>query len=154
MSLAEHKPANVAAYELEVEIDASPDRVWEALITEIDAWWLPDFHGVDPGSTVTFDTRAGGSIVEHHPEGGSLLWGTVHFFRPHERTVYLVGHLAPDWGGPATTHLKLQVQERDGGSVFMVSDAHNGNVQDDNIKSLYDGWTTLFTDGLKRHVER
>jgi uncharacterized protein YndB with AHSA1/START domain len=148
------KDAGIASYELEVEIAASPERVWEALIEETNGWWLQDFHMVGSGSSVAFDARAGGGLIETLPDGGgSLLWCTVHWIRPEERTIYLVGHIAPDWGGPTTNHLKLAVEPRGKGSVLKVSDTHHGNVDDKNLASLESGWTTLFTDGLKRYVE-
>ena len=107
MSKAMRTDAGVARYELEVEIQASPDAVWAALVQETNAWWLPDFHMVGAGSTVTLDARAGGGLIEARPDGAELLWCTVQWIDPGARTLLLVGHLAPDWGGPTTTFLKL-----------------------------------------------
>ena len=141
-------------YELEIEIEAAADRVWQALVDETDAWWLPDFQMVDPASTVTFDLRAGGGLIEHKPDGGSLLWYTVQFCQPDDYIVYLVGHLAPDFGGPSTTHLKLQViQAGEGRSVLPISDAHVGKLDESAANSLQDGWHQLFSQGLKTFVE-
>jgi uncharacterized protein YndB with AHSA1/START domain len=145
--------AGVARYELAIDIDAPPERVWQAIIEDTNAWWLPDFHMTGAESTVTFDARAGGGIVETMPGGGSLLWYTVHWIRPEEHTVYLVGHIAPDWGGPATTSLKIAVVADGSGSTLHVSDAHHGFVDEKNLASLHTGWTTLFTDGLKHFIE-
>lgn len=151
---AKKSEAGVASYELSVEIDASPEQVWKALIDETNAWWLPDFHMVGAGSTIAFEPRAGGGLIETLPDGGSLLWCTVHWIRPAERVIYLVGHSAPDWGGPYTSHLKLTVEARGMESLLKVTDAHTGNIDDKNLESLHSGWTTLFTDGLKRYVEK
>jgi len=154
MTGAIRKPASVAQYELEVEIDADPDRVWRAMIEEIDAWWLPDFHMVAPGSTVRFEARAGGGIVEESPDGGSLLWCMVHWINPAQRTVHLVGHIAPDWGGPSANHLKFAIEARGRGSVVRITDAHFGHVSEPNLASLEQGWAALFRDGLKAFVEK
>jgi hypothetical protein len=109
---------------------------------------------VGEGSTLTFDTRAGGGLVEHTPDNGSLLWMTVHWCRPEQFTIYLVGHIAPDWGGPSTSHLKLELIARgENGCTLKVVDAHVGRVDDANIESLRSGWTQLFTDGLKAFAE-
>ena len=51
------------SYEFEVEMKASADRVWRALVEETDGWWLPDFHMVGEGSKVHLDARAG----DEHP---------------------------------------------------------------------------------------
>ena len=140
------------SYELEIRIDGSRERVWKAMTEETNDWWLPDFHVAGPGSVVRFEARAGGSLIEEIEGGGSLLWYTVQMCLPGE-SVYLVGHVAPDWGGPATNILKLTLEDDDGATVLKVSDSHFGLVKDSNIASLNEGWGQLFTDGLKRHVE-
>lgn len=65
-------------YELEIEIKADQQVVWNAIIEETNAWWLPDFHMVDAASTVEFDIRPGGrGLIEHQDGGGFLQWYTV-----------------------------------------------------------------------------
>lgn len=152
---AQTLPAGCAHYELEIAIDASRERVWEAIISETNAWWLPDFHMVGEGSTVHFDTRAGGTgLVESKEDGGNLLWYSVHSFQPEQFTIYLVGHIARDFGGPSTSHLKISVEaDANGGSLVKVSDSHQGHVDEQNLNSLNEGWTQLFTEGLKAFVE-
>lgn len=140
-------------YELEIAIEAPRETVWRALTEETDAWWLPDFHMVGPGSVVTLDARAGGDLVERREDGGSLLWYTVQMCVPGE-SLHLVGHLAPAWGGPATTMLALVLEERSGATVLRVSDALFGNVSEASASSLQEGWTQLFGEGLKAHAER
>lgn len=144
--------ARAVRYELEIPIRASRERVWRGLTEAIDTWWLPDFHMVHPGSRLSLDARAGGHLLEQH-DSGSLLWYTVQACTLGER-LYLFGHIAPDWGGPATTLLKLELAERNGSCTLKVTDALFGNVTDANVHTLQQGWTQLFTDGLKKHVER
>ena len=143
---------HAVTYELEVAIDAGVDEVWRALVERTDAWWLPDFHMVAAGSNVRLDARAGGGLVETDPEGGSLLWYTVQMVVPG-RSLHLVGHLAADYGGPATTMLKLALEERDGGTVLSVQDSLVGRVSEDTAASLRAGWEQLFGEGLKAFVE-
>jgi len=38
-------------------IDAPRERVWQALVDETNAWWLPDFHMVGEGSVVTLGSQ-------------------------------------------------------------------------------------------------
>jgi uncharacterized protein YndB with AHSA1/START domain len=139
-------------YELEVSIDAPKEVVWKAMTEETNAWWLPDFHMVGAGSTVSLDTRAGGQLVESMPDGGSLLWYTVQMCVEGE-SLDLVGHLGPDYGGPATTLMRLALEDRDGATVLKVRDALYGHVSDAAVASLSSGWKMLFEDGLKHHVE-
>ncbi len=142
------------SYELRIAIDATAARVWSAFIDETNAWWLPSFHMVGKGSVITCEARAGGHLIERHEDGGSLLWCTVQWCQPTERTLYLVGHVAPDWGGPAITMIKLQVKPQSGGCLLEFTDHHVGHVEAKNIQSLEEGWTQLLTEGLKAYVER
>ena len=63
--MAQHDPATVASYELELPIQAKRDVVWEALTVSINEWWLPDFRILGPDSRVELDPVLGGHIAEH-----------------------------------------------------------------------------------------
>ena len=141
------------SYEFEVEMKASADRVWRALVEETDAWWLPDFHMVGEGSKVHLDARAGGHLIEEQPGGGSLMWYTVQMCSPGQ-SLHLVGHLGAEWGGPATTMLSLTLEERGDTTVLTVKDALHGHVSKTAPDSLEAGWRQLFTDGLSAYLSR
>ena len=145
-------PVACRTYVLEVAIDAPRGAVWTALTEETNAWWLPDFHMVSSESVLTLDARAGGMLIEHQEGGASLLWYTVQMVRPGE-ALHLVGHVAPEWGGPATTMLSLTLEARGDRTVLHVRDALYGHVTEDQAESLRSGWTQLFTEGLRQHVE-
>ncbi len=149
---SETLPVQTLKYELQIPIDAPKAVVWKALTEETNAWWLPDFHMVDADSVVSLQARAGGQLIESKADGGSLLWYTVQMCVPGE-SIHLVGFMAPEWGGPATTMLELSLQENDGGTMLMVRDALFGQVTESTAKSLEDGWGKLFGQGLRGHVE-
>ncbi len=151
---AARKESSVAHYELEVEIAAEPDRVWNSIVSETNAWWLPDFHMIGPDSTVRLEARAGGGLIEEQQDGSSLLWYTVQSIQPTAKKIYLVGHVAPDWGGPACSHLKFAVDPRGTGSVVIVTDAQFGHVSEQSLASSEEGWTALVRDGLKAFLEQ
>ncbi len=146
--------ATCIEYELEIAIEAPPEKVWKALIEETNFWWLPDFHMVAPNSQVTFDPQPGGKgLIEQIEGGGGLQWYTVQYYLPAEFKIYLVGYIAPDYGGPSTSHMKIAVVETDRGCLLQVTDAHHGASTEAAAKSLHDGWTQLFSAGLKAFVE-
>lgn len=142
-------------YQLELAIDAPPRTVWRALLQKTQAWWLPDFRMVGPESVIKFDSRAGGrGLVEELPRKGSLQWYAVQMHAPEQHRIWLVGHLAPDYGGPATSMLKLSAEPAgQAGCRFVVTDTLLGNVSDATVRSLREGWTQLFGGGLKSFVE-
>jgi uncharacterized protein YndB with AHSA1/START domain len=146
--------ARVASSAVEIAINAPRGRVWKALTDETNAWWLPEFHILGAGSVVTLDPRAGGGLIEQVEGGGSLLWYTVLMNQPDEFTMHLVGHTAPPWGGPHTSLLQLTVEATGAETCLLkVHDARFGHIDEATIKSHEEGWTWLFTDGLKRFVE-
>lgn len=142
--------AQIGQFELEVELDASPERAWQALTEEIDSWWLPDFRTVEKG-VVRLELRAGGGLVEASPDGTELLWYTVQLVQPGQ-ALSLIGHTAADWGGPTTSFLKLAISERQGGALLTISDSVVGRVDESKLNCQNDGWKQLFTEGLAAHL--
>lgn len=144
----------VRAYAFRVDIQAEADRVWTALLRETNHWWTPDFRMVAPDSLVAWEAEAGGKLTESHPTLGGLLWYTVQWIQPHERTLYMVGYIDQDWGGPTTSHQKITIEpQADGTSLLHLRDSLHGRVNDASVDSLQSGWTALYTDGLKKYVE-
>ncbi len=143
--------ARMVRFELEVELDASPERAWTALTDDINAWWLPDYRAAGTDSVVRLEPKAGGSLVEEAGDGASLVWYTVQMVRPG-KALYLVGHLAPDWGGPGTSMLKLALAPQGDGSVLRISDAIVGNVTEEQASGLESGWRKLFGEGLAAYL--
>ena len=138
--------------ELEIRIDAPRERVWKALVDELDAWWLSDYCMLGEGSKVTLETEAGGHMIERHPDGGSLLWYVVQWCKPGE-FLYLYSPLSHEFGGPAGTLLKLALEETAAKTTLKVTQEMYGHVADGCVESLEEGWKQIFSDGLKRYVE-
>ena len=140
-------------YELAINIDASPETVWQTLLEETNRWWLSDFRMVAPDSEVIFDLNAGGQgLVEQKSGGGFLQWYQVQAHLPEQRKLYLVGHISADFGGPATSHLCLSVEEEVDGTRFRITDSLVGNVSEQSMDSLRSGWQLLFESGLAKYV--
>jgi uncharacterized protein YndB with AHSA1/START domain len=149
---AQTLPTRAVRYQIEIRIDASPERAWHALTVETDAWWLPDFHMAGADSKVTLDAAPGGHLIERTAAGGGILWYTVHACVPAS-SITLVGPLAID-SGPATSMLTLTLEDQDGGCLLRLADGLVGHVSDRLVESLRDGWTLLLGEGLKRYAER
>jgi len=150
--MAEERIARMEQVELEVPIAVPRSRVWQALTEETDAWWLADFRALGEDSTVRFDARVGGVLSESGDGGSGLVWYSVQMVEPGS-TLYLVGHTAPDWGGPVLSMLKLSLRDVDEGAVLRVVDALMGKVGEEQAASVESGWARLFGDGLKAYVE-
>lgn len=144
--------AKIITFQFEVPIRRSAEDIWALMINEIDAWWMNDFRALGEGSKMTLDAQTGGQLVESTLDGSSLEWYRVQMVSPG-KSLYLVGYMAPDWGGPTTSMLKLSVEDTESGAKLVVSDALTGNVSEASARSAETGWKTLFGDGLKTFVE-
>ena len=143
--------AYFASYDLAIEIDAPPPRVWRGLTDQLTSWWLPDFHVMGPTSTVVLERGVGGRLIESDGDR-SLLWYTVILWEPG-KSLSLSGFCTPAWGGPYTSLLSLELAESPGGSLLNVNDSLVGNVTEEKLRQAESGWRQLFADGLKKFVE-
>lgn len=144
--------AHIFKYQFEVPINRSTVDIWAIMIDEIDAWWMNDFRALGEGSKVTLNAETGGQLIERAADGSSLEWYRVQMVSPG-KSLYLIGYMAPDWGGPTTSMLKLAVEDRHNGGALIVSDALLGNVTEASAKNAEGGWKTLFGEGLKGFAE-
>ncbi len=149
---AEITDAKILKYEFEIAIKRSAADIWKLMVNEIDAWWMNDFRALGEGSKVMLNPQVGGQLIESAADGSSLEWYRVQMVSPG-KSLYLVGYMAPDWGGPTTSMLKLAVEDRDGSGALTVSDALMGNVTQASASSAESGWKMLFGDGLKQFAE-
>jgi len=144
--------ARIATYRFEVSIARGASDVWTCMTDDIDAWWMTGFRALGADSRVSLSAEAGGQLIERASNGDSLQWYRVQMVSPG-RSLHLVGDIAPDWGGPTTSMLKLELEDRARGCALIVSDALVGNVTEASADRAEAGWKKLFGEGLKRFVE-
>jgi uncharacterized protein YndB with AHSA1/START domain len=146
-------PAGVVTIDLEIPIRATRERVWSGLTEHPQRWWPADHRVLGPGGRMRLEVRPGGRFYEEDDAGGGLLWYTVLAVEPLA-SLTLVGHLAPPWGGPATSLLRLELEARGAETLLRVKDSIFGAVDEGFRASTHDGWRSILADGLARHVER
>lgn len=145
--------AKIITYQFNVPIERSSADVWNLMINDINEWWMNDFRALGQDSTIALSAIAGGQLIESAADNSTLEWYRVQMVMP-KKSIHLVGYLAPDWGGPTSSMLKLAFEDRDTGSTLVVSDALMGNVTAASAKSAEDGWKILFGEGLKKYAEK
>ena len=144
-------PDRPLRFEIEVEIAATPDQVWQAIATAdgISSWFLP----------TDLDERVGGAIVAHMGDTSSP--GTVTGWDPPRRLAYE----EPEWaalgghaGAPVTPlTTEFLVEARSGGTcVVRVTSSAFGTGADweDEFMDDMDAFYRPFFDLLRRYVER
>lgn len=146
---AESGEVRWAGYGFEIELAATRDQVWAALV-DPQAWWPADFHVLGPDSVLSFEARAGGLLLERQAGMASLLWYQVQLCDPGS-ALQMVGHLAPDWGGPATSMLSFGLESRPTGTMLRVRDSLIGRFGAETLAALEAGWRGLFGNALVAH---
>jgi len=143
----------VANVELDVTIKAKPARVWQALIGETSHWWLKDFYTNPTTKGFIIEPKLGGLAYEDWGDGAGQVWYTVTGLEAN-KSLALLGHLTPAFGGPSTTMLRLSLEASGKHTLLKISDTIFGNVGDAKMAQTRDGWKMLFEGGLKAFVEQ
>ena len=152
MTKPELTDSNIFKYEFEVPIKCPTEKVWAILTDNIDQWWMNDFRALGEGSVMSLSAKTGGSLLETGKNGDTLEWYRVQMCVGGQ-SLYLVGYLAPDWGGPTISMLKLALEADGETCLLKVSDGLLGNTSESAAKNAEDGWLQMFGDGLKAYAE-
>ena len=137
------------SYELDVDIAASPERVWKAIATEASKWWPRDFLTSERTQHFAIEAALGGRAFEDFGSGEGLVWYTV-IGVDAGRELVLAGHLLPPFGGPATTALRLTLSAEGRGCLLKIRDDRFGVIGGD---SPTEGWRMVFDGGLRQYLE-
>jgi uncharacterized protein YndB with AHSA1/START domain len=139
-----------ARIELELPIAASCATVWDCMVNRIADWWRRDFF-VYANARFVLEPKVGGLMYEDTGDGHGFVWYVVHGIEK-EKSLYLIGHMRPPYGGPTTSMLLITLEDVPEGTLLKLSDCEMGKVSKKHTKSLDDGWKLLF-DELKRLAE-
>jgi hypothetical protein len=139
--------------ELEIEIRAPRTRAWNALAHEVTAWWPNTFVCGTHVERFVLEPVLGGRMYEDWGGGSGIVWFTVIGLE-EGKSLDLAGHLTRAFGGPATTQLRLAVEERGAGTVLSVHDVRIGRIAPGIEREVEAGWRELFEQSFKSYVER
>jgi len=145
------KPVTATTIKLSIPLKADIHAVWAAITQEIHAWWPKDFY-VYENARLIFEPFPGGRLYEDAGDGNGGLWYTVMNI-DSPSSLQMVGHLAPQFGGPATTMLQLKLEKMDGQTMLHLTDALFGLLTPQTQKQVTEGWACLFEQGLKSYLE-
>ncbi|HVH24285.1 MAG TPA: SRPBCC domain-containing protein, partial [Pseudonocardia sp.] len=118
-----------------VELDASPEQVWQAIATGpgISTWFVP--HQVEPGP--------GGAMSAQFGAGNDVT-GRILVWEPERRIVFGAAETPPE--GTADYAFEFLVEGRDGGGTVLrfVQSGFLDEGWEDEYSSLDTGWDLFF----------
>ncbi len=144
----ETKGGQYLRIEAEIQVDAAPEKVFEALTTGTDAWWP---HRTDEKARIIFEAKPGGHIYEDHGDGRFIMYGVVAAYDPPHKLVTLD---VSGWGQGAYDARNIEVVEPDGkgGSLYKKTLILWGAIPDE-IGQMFDGGVQSLQKVLKQHLE-
>ena len=145
----ENKGGQYLRIEAEIQIDASPEKVFEALTTGIDAWWP---HRTAEKAKIVFEAAPGGRIYEDHGEAGHIMYGTVAAYQPPSK---LISMAQSGWGDAAYSSRNTEVLESDGngGTIYKKSLVLWGVIPEE-VAGMFQGGVPSLQRALKEHIEK
>jgi uncharacterized protein YndB with AHSA1/START domain len=147
------KESGLVQSELEVSLNASQKKVWDALTKDIHRWWPKEFFAMPQSKKFVLEAKLGGRMFESAGTKGGVIWGTVIAIEPL-RFINIAGYLAPPFAGPALTLFRLSLESSGKNlTTLKVSDSIIGSVTDQTQSATQDGWKFLFADKMKSFVE-
>lgn len=78
----------------EIDIAASPARVYDAIVGQVGEWWNPSHTYSGNGNNLSMEPRAGGCFCEALPNSGGVEHMRIVYLQP-ARVVRLSGGLGP-----------------------------------------------------------
>lgn len=145
-------PITAATHRLSLEIAKPHTVVWKAFTSEVHSWWPKDFYATESPHRMVFEMKPGGRLYEDAGNGNGLVWYHV-IALDAPNAITLSGFIAPPFGGPATSLLRIVFSAKGKSATVMeVADFTFGCLGD--LKSTEEGWRLLFEGGFKAWVER
>jgi len=143
---------DVIDVKMDVRINASPAKVWQAIVRDASKWWPRDFYTGPKPKGFFFEPKLGGRVYESWSNGGGLVWYDVIGVDP-EKSLLMRGQLTAKYGGPATTLLEITLAPAGKQTVLHLHDNVFGVIGAKMKDSLIAGWKLLMEDSLKKFVE-
>ena len=133
--------------ETEIRVEASPERVFQALTADLDAWWPFRFRA---NGKMVMECRVGGRLYEDWGDGAGAHHGTVVWWEPPYK-----------YGGSGPGAMTREFQSHDlatiipdgTGCIYRKTLTIWGAVPDEVEKMFRDGSKAILAQHFKAYVE-
>jgi len=137
--------------EQEITIEAAPARVFEALTTEVQAWWGAPYLISEKTKVLILEPKLGGRFYEDWGDGQGGLWGTVTQVRKDE-VLEITGPIG--MGGPVHAVIRYILEAKGATTLLKFSHRAIGQFDDNTLGGYTAGWNDLLAVRLKSWVEK
>ena len=135
-------------YSMEITIGAPPDAVLDAIVKDVNTWFVNPENGETMGFEL--EARPGGRFFRDLGNDAGHLWGFVQVFKPGS----LLELIGPMWfESPVQNFIRFKVEEHAGATRLSFIHRAVGPIDDDTKGRIQQGWTHLLNDQLKNHIE-
>lgn len=135
----------VVKIELEVEIAAAPELVFDAMTKNLNDWWP---HRFKPEGEVRHDARVGGIVIEEWPGGGAVYGNIVTYDPPHR-----VSSIATGFLGACTFANDDIIEPTENGCIYRKSLKIWGDVSPELEEMFRMGSAGFLKESLKAYCE-
>ncbi|MFN8459621.1 MAG: helix-turn-helix domain-containing protein [Anaerolineae bacterium] len=139
--------------EQEVSINASAERVFEALTADVAAWWGAPYLLTASPQAIILEPQVGGRLYEQSSSGDGALWATVTTIRKNEH-LELTGPIG--MSGALHSVVTFNLEPKNEGEATLLKLSHHaiGQLGDDTQSNYNAGWQELLGVRLKTFVEK
>jgi len=135
-------------YAMEVSISAAPDAVLDAIVKDVNTW----FVNPQSGETMNFELEAkpGGRFFRDLGNNTGHLWGFVQVYKPGN----ILEINGPMWfEAPVQNFIRFKVEAEGTGTRLSFIHRALGPVDEESKGHIHQGWTHLLAERLKSHIE-
>ncbi len=135
--------------EQEVRIKASPDRVFDAITSEIDKWWA--YRVCKGGAAMKLEAWPGGLMIESDGDGNGLVWGRVLQIERAKiiRIEEPMGNMPLPRSGAHIYKLAADGEH----TIVKLICQQMGQLSEKDKACLEDGWKELLDTHLRKWIE-
>lgn len=139
--------------ELELEIAAARQHVYECFMNDIARWWSASWVMGGPNTVgLLIEAQPGGRLLESWKDGGGCVWAMVQSISPG----HMVNFSIPEgvmWSGAGSFRLSFEAGD-DGKSTLLKLSHHSFSLyQEDSHSGYVQGWTELIGTRLRDYAE-
>lgn len=134
--------------EMEMVVKAPPNKVYDALTKDMDAWWP---HRFKPDSTIKVDCRPGGMIEECYVNGGGAVFGYFMQLEPGRK----IASSAPSAMNSTFFSFNTETMEdHPDGTLYKKTLVFFGDVPEAVETMFKEGMKSLTESALKGFLEQ